>query len=93
LLYVGCVERAVELGMVTNRLFVKGENRRKRLVWKVGTDGRVLVGSEGHLDAAPGCVVYLVAGTAKKMGMGEGALESGIEEYRVLVGRHGGGKC
>jgi hypothetical protein len=35
----GWLERAVELGVVTNRLFVKGENRRKRLVWKVGMDG------------------------------------------------------
>lgn len=88
----GWVERAVELGRATNRLFVKeGEGGRKRLVWKVGTDGRVLVGSEGRLDAATGYVVYLLlARTAKDMELGEGVLEEEIAEYQALMGRHGG---
>jgi hypothetical protein len=84
------VEWALELGVATSRLFVRDEGGRKRMVWKVGTDGRVLVGSEGHLDAATGYVIYvLVASTAKEMGMGEGVLATEIEEYGVLTRRHG----
>ncbi|OIW33826.1 hypothetical protein CONLIGDRAFT_568514 [Coniochaeta ligniaria NRRL 30616] len=87
---------ACQLGRASSRSFVRrrGEAGRGGMVWKVGVDGRtVLVGSEGHLDAATGFVVYrLVQRAAGELGVGEdgGVLEGEIGEYRELImGREG----
>ncbi|KAB5570116.1 hypothetical protein GE09DRAFT_696531 [Coniochaeta sp. 2T2.1] len=85
------VELAVQLGRASSRSFVRREEGRLRMVWKVGVDGKtVLVPSEGHLDAATGFVVYrLVAEAAERMGMGKGLLEKEIGEYKELMSREG----
>jgi hypothetical protein len=84
------VEMGVQLGRATSRSFVRREGGRVRMVWKVGVDGEtVLVGSEGHLDAATGFVVYrLLQGNAERFGMGK-VFEREIEEYREVMGREG----
>ena len=60
------------------RFLITGTAGRKRLVWKISTDmKKVLVPSEGHLDAATGFVVFrLLQEQAKRM-----VLEEEIEEY------------
>jgi hypothetical protein len=64
------------------------------MVWKVSTDmRRVLVPSEGHLDAATGYVVYrILQRTAAKLGRGdadETVLKAEIDDYRQMAFRKG----
>jgi hypothetical protein len=76
-------ELAVQLAKaVHGRFVIKGTGGRKRMVWKISTDmKRVLVPSEGHLDAATGYVVFRLLQDIA----GEKVLEGEIGEYKELM--------
>ncbi|GJN75539.1 hypothetical protein PLICBS_009642 [Purpureocillium lilacinum] len=65
------------------------DEARLKMVWKISTDmRRVLVSSEGHLDAATGLVIYsLLQRTAARQGRGEGILAREVAEYARLTRR------
>jgi hypothetical protein len=80
-------DMAIELAKTIHpKFFVLGGGGKKRLVWKISMDmKKVLVPSEGHLDAATGFVVFrLLQECAGKEILGEE-----IEEYRELMMREG----
>ncbi|KAH6611543.1 hypothetical protein Trco_001563 [Trichoderma cornu-damae] len=62
-----------------------------RMVWKISTDAKtVLVGSEGHLDAATGYAVYkLLQSTAARQGHRDHVLRQEIDDYWNLMARRG----
>jgi hypothetical protein len=72
-------EMAISLAKaIHQRFLIAGTAERKRLVWKISTDmKKVLVPSEGHLDAATGFVVFSLL----QEQAGGVALEQEIEEY------------
>ncbi|KAK0748605.1 hypothetical protein B0T21DRAFT_25592 [Apiosordaria backusii] len=85
---------AVQLAKAVHNKFVirnKSNNHAERMVWKMSTDlSRVLVPTEGHLDAATGFVVYrLLQRTAEYMHGPPGDLVTEIADYRLLMGREG----
>ncbi len=78
---------AIELAKAIHPKFlISGTGGKKRLVWKISTNmERVIVPSEGHLDAATGFVVFrLLQEFAGKEVLGEE-----IGEYRELMMRPG----
>lgn len=62
-----------------------------RMVWKISTDmEKVLVQSEGHLDAATGYAIYrLLQDTAAKQTGREKLLHDEIDEYFQIMNRKG----
>jgi hypothetical protein len=84
---MGWNELAIQLAKAIHRWFVITDTGgRKRMVWKISTDmKRVLVSSEGHLDAATGFVVFKLL----QEGKGEEVLRDEVEEYRELMMREG----
>ncbi|KAK4217352.1 hypothetical protein QBC37DRAFT_414911 [Rhypophila decipiens] len=85
---------AIELAGGIHPYFVfRRENGTKRMVWKVSMDlKKVLVPSEGHLDAATGYVVYsLLKRTAE--GFGEEntgrLLDDEINDYKEIMAGEG----
>lgn len=76
-------ELAIQLANAIHPHFaVKGTGGRKRMVWKISADmKRVLVPSEGHLDAATGFVVFRLLQETK----GEQVLEKEIKEYGEMM--------
>lgn len=86
---------AVQLAVAIHPHFVlhaADETHGGRMVWKISADmDTALVGSEGHLDAATGFVIYrLLQRTAEQMdGPAPGVLEKEIADYRRLMARSG----
>ncbi|KAL2022561.1 hypothetical protein VTK56DRAFT_5168 [Thermocarpiscus australiensis] len=81
---------AVQLAIAIYPHFVvRRDGHALRMVWKVSTDmERVLVPSEGHLDAATGFVVYrLLQRTAEQLEGISGTLGSEISDYQELMSR------
>jgi hypothetical protein len=78
---------AIELAKAIHPKFlVLGTGGEKRLVWKISVDmKKVLVLSEGHLDAATGFVVFRLL----QERAGKAVLEEEIEEYKELMMREG----
>ncbi|KAM7223604.1 hypothetical protein V8F06_001078 [Rhypophila decipiens] len=82
---------AIELARGIHPYFVfRRENGSTRMVWKVSMDlKKVLVPSEGHLDAATGYVVYsLLKRTAEGFGESsteEGLLDDEINDYKEIM--------
>lgn len=68
------------------RFVITGTGGRKRMVWKISMDmKRILVPSEGHLDAATGFVVFRLL----QERAGNEILKEEIAEYRELMMREG----
>jgi hypothetical protein len=85
---------AIQLAKAIHPRFVRrDEAGEPRMVWKISVDmQRVLVPSEGHLDAATGFVIYrLLQQTARRFGQTEAEhiLEGEINEYHQLMSREG----
>lgn len=85
---------AIQLAQAIHSRFVlRLESGDLRMVWKISTDmQRVLVPSEGHLDAATGFVVCRVLQRTAKDFMqdnSEGILQKEVEEYEYLMSREG----
>jgi hypothetical protein len=80
---------AIQLAKAIHPKFCFESPGRLRLVWKISTDmQKVLVPSEGHLDAATGFVVYqMLQETAVKQGEKDQQLKQEIGEYEKLMKR------
>ncbi len=77
---------AIELAKVVHPKFLrKGTGGRKRMVWKISTDmQRVLVPSEGHLDAATGYVVFQLLQKGK-----DDILSEEVQDYKEMMETEG----
>ncbi|KAL4780018.1 hypothetical protein BJX76DRAFT_361229 [Aspergillus varians] len=71
--------------------FINRGSERARMVWKVGVElDRVLVGSEGNLDAVDGFVVFrLLQAASASAGDGGEVLKEEIEDYARVMRRKG----
>lgn len=88
-------DQAVSLARAIHpRFFVKRENSEPRMVWKLSIDlTKVLVNSEGNLDAIEGYVIYrILQATARYQHVEEPkvrGLEEEINDYRRVMQRKG----
>jgi hypothetical protein len=80
-------EMAVSLAKAIHPRFLReGTGGKKRMVWKISMDmERVLVPSEGYLDAATGFVVFKLLQERD----GKEVLEQEVEDYKELMMRDG----
>jgi hypothetical protein len=76
-------ELAIQLAKAVHEKFmVVGTGGKKRMVWKISMDmNKVLVPSEGHLDAATGFVVFRLLQEKQ----GGSVLKKEIEEYQEMM--------
>ncbi|KAL2113910.1 hypothetical protein VUR80DRAFT_1763 [Thermomyces stellatus] len=84
---------AVELAESIHPHFLRRDARnRRRMVWKVSTDlKRVLVNSEGHLDAATGYEVYhLLQRTAQHFDNSVSVLKTEVQDYLDMIVQRSG---
>jgi hypothetical protein len=90
---------AVQLAKAIHPHFIVGrDDNNLRMVWKISTDmDTVLVGSEGHLDAATGFVVYRLLQRTEEEHLAhggggsppDGTLSDEIADYKRLMSRSG----
>ncbi|KAE8445069.1 hypothetical protein EG329_013784 [Mollisiaceae sp. DMI_Dod_QoI] len=80
---------AIQLAKAIHPRFVfKSELGGIKMVWKISMDmKKVLVPSEGHLDALTGYVVFSLLQEAE--GSGSGVLKEQIEDYRQMMMKEG----
>ncbi|KAF4994277.1 hypothetical protein FDECE_13169 [Fusarium decemcellulare] len=80
---------AIQLAKSIHPKFVLQSSNRLRMVWKISIDmKKVLVPSEGHLDAATGFAIYrMLQETAVKQGRRDQMLKQEIEDYDQVMNR------
>lgn len=83
---------AIQLARSIHPRFVLRSSDRLKMVWKISTDmQRVLVPSEGHLDAATGHAVYrMIQEAAARQGRKAQLLKQEISDYEeIMMSRKG----
>ncbi|KAF5023620.1 hypothetical protein F66182_4322 [Fusarium sp. NRRL 66182] len=82
-------DTAIQLAKAIHPHFCFQSSDKLKMVWKISMDmQRVLVPSEGHLDAATGFVVYrMLQETAAKQGRKEQLLKQEIADYEKVMNR------
>ncbi|KAM6515879.1 hypothetical protein FALCPG4_014086 [Fusarium falciforme] len=82
---------AIQLAISIHPHFVFRSSNRLKMVWKISMDmQKVLVPSEGHLDAATGYAIYrMIQEAAVRQGRKDQLLKKEISDYEQIMSRKG----